>query len=158
MSILGLAVALVLTQDRPLQAPAPDAPPAEAAQDPAIAGLLADAPTDAQIETAGETLEPLIKQMQTEAEAVRADPALSGPEKEARIQAIIAAHQAQLTAFTELLARFVTAEALRQGAGLAEARAAADQVGAAVSAGLLAALTGAGAGPANRAAPGDRPG
>jgi hypothetical protein len=142
MLIAALA-ALVLAQDPPAPAPVPPTPPAEAAQDPAVAALLAEAPTEEQVEAAGEGLEPLIEQMQAEAEAVRADAALSGPDKEARIQAIIAARQGQLTAFTELLARFVMAEALREGAALVEAQAAADQVSAAVSAGLLAALTGA---------------
>ena len=86
---------------------------------PAVAAAAAD------LEAAGEAIEPVLTAMSERAAAIRADAALSDAEKQAGIEALIAENQSALDAFVSALSRFVAAEAMAEGASAEEADAAA---------------------------------
>lgn len=86
---------------------------------PAVAAAAAD------LEAAGEAIEPVLTAMSERAAAIRADAALSDAEKQAGIEALIAENQSALDAFVSALSRFVAAEAMSEGASAEEADAAA---------------------------------
>ncbi len=83
------------------------------------------AAAEADLEAAGEAIEPVLTAMSERAAAIRADAALSDAEKQAGIEALIAENQSALDAFVSALSRFVAAEAMAEGASAEEADAAA---------------------------------
>lgn len=93
------------------------------AQDVSVSPAMAAAQAD--LEAAGEAVEPVLTAMSEQAAAIRADASLSDADKRARIEALVAENRAAIDAFTTVLARFVALQAQAEGASAEEAATAA---------------------------------
>lgn len=77
----------------------------------------------AELQAAGEALEPIFEALETEAAVIRADGSLSAGDKEARILALIAPHQPAFDRLADAVGGFV-ANQIRNEGGTAEQAAA----------------------------------
>lgn len=96
------------------------AAPALAQQVPASPAV---AVTEADLEAAGEALEPVLAAMSEQAAVIRADATLSDTDKRTRIEALIADNKAAIDAFTATLSAYVAAQARAEGASEEQAAA-----------------------------------
>lgn len=93
---------------------------------PALAQQVPASPTaatEADLEAAGEALEPVLAAMSEQAARIRADATLSDADKRARVEALIADNKAAIDAFTATLSSYVAAQARAEGASEEEAAA-----------------------------------
>ncbi len=91
----------------------------------------------AELQAAGGALEPVMDALEAEAAVIRADSQLSAADKEARILALIAPHEAAFDRFGDALAAFIEIQ-VRNDGGTAEQAAAAS---AEMRAGMLQGIT-----------------
>lgn len=109
---LALAAAVAAGLTLGVALPAVAAPTAVAvAQDPI---------TEADVEAKAAEFEVVVEALAKEAEAIRADAALSDDEKSARIDAVIAAKQPEIDAFLAYLEAFIRQEAGSEGMDAAQ--------------------------------------
>lgn len=86
------------------------------------------AAAEADLEAAGEAIEPVLTAMSQQAAAIRADAALSDADKQTRIEALIAGNRGALDAFVSALSSYVFAQAVAEGASAEEAAATAAMI------------------------------
>lgn len=94
----------------------------------------------AELEAAGGALGPVFEALEPQAAAIRADTTLSDADKQTRIMALIAPHQAVIDRFSAALTVFVTAQAKAEGASDEDAAAAAQMAQGMLAQALVQAL------------------
>lgn len=91
-----------------------------AAAAPTVVALAQDPITEADVEAKAAEFEVVIEALAAEAEAIRADASLSDEQKNARIDAAIAAKQPEIDAFLAYLEAFIRQEAGSEGMDAAQ--------------------------------------
>jgi hypothetical protein len=115
--------------------PAPPAPAEAPAEIPPV-----QAAAIARVQTAGEALKTVMEELEPQAAAIRADAALSPEDKETRIRALLAPHQAKLDEFVAAITDMVAFETADEGASPEEIAEASTMIGPMIMAEITQAL------------------
>ncbi|MDQ8028227.1 MAG: hypothetical protein REJ23_05835 [Brevundimonas sp.] len=139
--VLATSALLALSSPALAQQAAPVAPPAAPAAPAAPAEPTAEeVALTARVQTAAEAIEPLMATLKPQADAIRADAALSDADKETRIRALLVPHQATIDELTQSIQALILYKASSEGASPEEAAQASSMVGAMVPAQIAEAL------------------